>query len=252
MEDYLKWHKSQKPEGKKILPPACKDVFWLYLHHVKNDRAGKYSPKAAHLAMRYFADCFGFSDEAVTYRRVRKLVENCSKLEAPRNQAEMIPVATLDFLETAVSDHTLPLGVRIAAGKLRLCVQGSMRWDDLSRTPFGNVEWVRRRGCTAIVGLRSKDAQSKTGVRPWVASYLGVTEHSDDWMAILVLEVHGAAWKNHDHTGKSFSTDGKSAKTSVASFQQDVSFIRALLIDAVESGVEIGLSKEHGMGRKPR
>ena len=253
MEDYLKWHKKQQESagGDKVLLPSCKDVFWLYLHHVKTDRVGKYSPKAAHLALRYFADCFGFSDEAVTYRRVKKLVENCSKLEEPRNQAEMIPVATLDFLETAVSDHTLNLGVRIAAGKLRLCVQGSLRWDDLSRTPFGHVEWVRRKGSLAIVGLRSKDAQSKTGARPWVASYLGVTVHSDDWMAILVqllLEVHGAAWKSHDHTGKSFTSDGRNSKTAVASFQQDVTFVRALLVDAVEKGLDIGLTREQAAG----
>eukprot|EP00434_Breviolum_minutum_P029311 symbB.v1.2.025926.t1/scaffold2551.1/size76478/12 len=188
MEDYLKWHKKQQESagGDKVLLPSCKDVFWLYLHHVKTDRVGKYSPKAAHLALRYFADCFGFSDEAVTYRRVKKLVENCSKLEEPRNQAEMIP-----------------------------------------------------------------DAQSKTGARPWVASYLGVTEHSDDWMAILVqllLEVHGAAWKSHDHTGKSFTSDGRNSKTAVASFQQDVTFVRALLVDAVEKGLDIGLTREQAAG----
>jgi len=58
MEDYLKWHKKQQEsaDGGKVLLPSCKDVFWLYLHHVKTDRAGKYSPKAAHLALRYFAD----------------------------------------------------------------------------------------------------------------------------------------------------------------------------------------------------
>ena len=100
-----------------------------------------------------------------------------------------------------------------------------MRWDDLARTPMGNLEWVRRRGLEGIVGLRSLDAQSKTGVRPWVASYLGVTEHSDDWLAILVkllLEIHGSSWQLHDHTGKSFSPDGKSAKVGVASFSQNV------------------------------
>ena len=251
MEDYMRWYKEQKlaaPE--RSLPPCCKDVFWLYLHHVKTNRAGKYSPKAAHLALRYFADCFGFSDEAVTYRRVRRLVENCSKLEGPRNQADMIPVATLDFLEHAVGDPTLALGVRIAAGKLRLCVQSSLRWDDLSRTPIGKVEWVRRRGSKSIIGLRSKDAQSKTGVRPWVASYLGVTDHSDDWLAILVqmlLEIHGSAWQSHDHTGKS-TPDGRSAKTSVASFNQDVAFVRALLVQAVDEGLNLGLNRSQAAG----
>lgn len=248
MESYLGWYKAQLGESKEktLSPPSNRDVFWLFLHHLKSDRKGKYSPKVAYLAMKYFADCFGFSDEAITYRRAKKLVDLASKPEGPRNQAEMIPVATLDFLECAISDPTLTLGVRVAAGKLRLCCQASMRWDDLARTPMGNLEWVRRRGSGGIVGLRSLDAQSKTGVRPWVASYLGVTEHSDDWLAILVkllLEIHGSSWQLHDHTGKSFSPDGKSAKVGVASFSQDVGFVRALLLDALEKGVDVGLDK---------
>ena len=43
------------------------------------------------------------------------------------------------------------VGVTVAAGKLRLCCQTSMRWDDLARTPIGHLEWVRPK----IVGLRS-------------------------------------------------------------------------------------------------
>ena len=248
MESYLVWYKAQRGEsGERILhPPAHRDIFWLYLHHIKSERKGKYSPKTAYLALKYFADCFGFSDEAVTYRRAKKLVEMSSKPEGPRNQADMIPVATLDYLESAVGDPTLAKGVRVAAGKLRLCCQASMRWDDLARTPMGHLEWVRRRGSPKVVGIRSLDAQSKTGVRPWVASYLGVTEHSDDWLAILVqllLEIHGAAWQSHDHTGKSFSTDGKSAGVGVASFAQDVSFVRALMLDAIDRGLEVGLDR---------
>ena len=214
MEPYLVWYKAQREEAgeKSLHPPAHRDIFWLFLHHIKSERKGKYSPKTAYLALKYFADCFGFSDEAVTYRRTKKLVEMSSKPEGPRNQADMIPVATLDYLESAVGDPTLAKGVRVAAGKLRLCCQASMRWDDLARTPMGHLEWVRRRGSSKVVGIRSLHAQSKTGVRPWVASYLGVTEHSDDWLAILVqllLEIHGAAWQSHDHTGKVFPPMGK-------------------------------------------
>lgn len=96
------------------------------------------------------------------------------------------------------------------------------------------------------------DAQSKTGVRPWVASYLGVTEHSDDWLAILVkllLEIHGSSWQLHDHTGKSFSPDGKSAKVGVASFSQDVGFVRALLLDALERGLRQSASLKPEVAR---
>ena len=118
MESYLGWYKAQLGESKEKMlnPPSNRDVFWLFLHHLKSDRKGKYSPKVAYLAMKYFADCFGFSDEAITYRRAKKLVDLASKPEGPRNQAKMIPVATLDFLECALSDPTLTLGVEWQPG----------------------------------------------------------------------------------------------------------------------------------------
>ena len=144
-----------------------------------------------------------------------------------------------------MTNPMLGKGYRIAAGKLRLCIQASLRWDALQRTPFMNVEWVRRTGENRIIGLRSKFGDSKTGPRPWVASYLGVSEEGDDWLPVLVhllMESHGEGWRLHDHIGKSYNSEGDIAKTAVASFDQDVQFIRCMLSSALEEGVDLGMT----------
>ena len=108
-----------------------------------------------------------------------------------------------------------------------------------------NVEWVRRTGENCIIGLRSKFGDSKTGPRPWVASYLGVSEEGDDWLPVLVhllMESHGEGWRLHDHIGKSYNSEGDVAKTAVASFDQDVQFIRCMLSSALEDGVDLGMT----------
>lgn len=65
----------------------------------------------------------------------------------------MFPVAVLRYLEDATTQRSMALGKRLVAGKLRLCIQASLRWDDLARTPVQALEWVRQRGESAIRGL---------------------------------------------------------------------------------------------------
>ena len=86
-DSYLSWYKAHRDASAKqtLHPPAHRDIFSLCLHHVKGERKGKYSPKTAYFAMKYFADRFGFSDEPITYRRSKKLVDMSSKPEGPRN-----------------------------------------------------------------------------------------------------------------------------------------------------------------------
>ena len=56
------------------------------------------------------------------------------------------------------------------------------------------------------------------------------------------MESHGEGWKLHDHIGKSYSPEGDIAKTTVASFDQDVQFIRCMLSSAVEEGMDLGMT----------
>ena len=247
LENYVNWLKRESGDKSQTLDPIGKEVVWHYLHHLAKEEVGAHTPKSFLLALRFLGEALGFCLEAFSYQRNKKLIETHSRALKPKNKAPMIPIKTLEFLECCVEDHTLPVGYRVAAGKLRLCVQASLRWDDLSRTLVGNLEWVRRFGSADIVGLRSKEAMSKTGIRPWVASYLSVTKEGDDWLPVLVrliMASHGTEWKLHDHLGKSFSSDGKFALTGVATFAQDVSFVRFLLSSALEKGIDLELNEE--------
>ena len=80
-----------------------------------------------------------------------------------------------------------------------------------------------------------------------MSSYLGVTPEGDDWLPVLmnlVLECHGEAWKAHDHFGKSFSPAADVPKLTMASFEQDVYFVRQLLLEYTGEGSELDLTTE--------
>ena len=170
MEKYVSWVKSL-PEG-EVTAPFDKDVVWRYIHSLTQAGVGRFTPKSVQHAIQYFADAFGAECLVSGYRRIRRMVEAHTQRDVPRVGAPMIPVSVLAFLEDAVTSPKVARGFRVACGKLRLCVQASLRWDDLARTPIRCVEWARRRGEKTVVGLRTRQAGSKTGSRPWVASYL--------------------------------------------------------------------------------
>ena len=98
------------------------------------------------MRFQFLSEAFGFPTDAVRCKRTRKLVDVFAKATKAKNQAPMFTVETMDYLEQVVTEANLPKGYRLAAGKLRLCIQASLRWDDLARTHFANVEWIRRKG----------------------------------------------------------------------------------------------------------
>ena len=102
-------------------------------------------------------------------------------------------------LEEMVLDPFLALPVRVAAGKLRLCIQASIRHDDLVNTPLAACEWVRKPGDCKVIGLRSRAVRAKAGPRLWVASLRGASEAGDGWLVrlmSLVLAAHRASWRS--------------------------------------------------------
>lgn len=246
VENVVAWvKKKEQRTGEQVKDILDRESVWIYLHDLSVKGIGKYTPKGVVNAIRYFGEAFGVESSAVLCRRVRKLTDSYCKQTRPKNQAPMLTVKTLELLESTVVNPAIQKGIRIAAGKLRLCVQASFRWDDLSRTPLTNVEWVRRKGSERIAGLRSRFGASKTGPRPWVSSYLGVILEGDDWLPVLmVLECHGSAWKAHDHFGKRFSPAADVAKLTMASFEQDVYFVRQLLLEHTGEGSELDLTAE--------
>ena len=195
METFLGWvQKHEEENGGTLTNPVGKDLVWLYLYDLTKTSVGRMTPKSFLHALQFFSEALGYPTGAVRCRRTRKLVDVHSKPTKAKSQAPMFTVETMDYLEQVVTEPNLPKGYRVAAGKLRLCIQASLRWDDLAKTHFSNVEWIRRKGENKVVGLRSKFGESKTGPRPWVASYLGVTREGDDWLCCLVnllVEAHG-------------------------------------------------------------
>ena len=236
---YLEWIRGKEADAGCRYSFFDADVIWLYLRDLCSEGAGRFTPKSCVHALQYFADAFGTKFEASSYKRLRKVAEQHSRSERPPSKAPMFP------MEDATTERSMALGKRLVAGKLRLCIQASLRWDDLARTPVQALEWVRQKGESAIRGLRSRHAGSKTGTRPWVASYLGTCPENDDWLPTLVRllqEAHGEGWMGHDHLGKSFTKDAKYATGTVPQFAQDVSFLRELLVEAIEDGVALDLS----------
>ena len=165
VENLITWTKVKEgeagPKNKGILD---RDSVWTYLHDLSLRGVGRYTPKGVVNAIRFFGEAFGLESSSVLCRRVKKLTETYCKQTKPRNQAPMLTLKTLELLESAVTNPSIQSGIRIAAGKLRLCVQASLRWDDLARTPLANVEWVRRKGSERVIGLRSRFGT--LGLRP--------------------------------------------------------------------------------------
>lgn len=164
------------------------------------------------------------------------------------SRANCFPKATLAALELTVLDPFLPRPERVAAGKLRLCVQASMRYDDLLNTPLSCCEWVRRQGEERIVGLRARALRGKSGPRPWVA---GVEADHDEWLTALmdlILQCHGDTWLEDDHFGKLAAKDEVTFLRAPSGMETDVALVKkALARLRAEEGVEPrpggGLSK---------
>ena len=124
-----------------------------------------------------------------------------------------------------MKDDMLKKPLRVASGKLRLCVQASIRHDDLLNTPISALEWTRRKGGLGIVALRSRALRGKNKARLWIASIKGASEEGDWWLDCLLkllLESHGSSWKVDERSGRSASRDMESWTNMPATIGGDV------------------------------
>lgn len=177
-----------------------------FVEHLMQQQVGYLTPRSFLYSVDYFARAFGFSPSGGHWARAKRLAATfATSKKEPVSRAPGFCRATMCALERAVLDSSLPITERVACGKLRLCIQASVRYDDLLNTPLECCEWVRRPGEVNIIGLRSRALRGKSGPRAWIAALSGVHPDHDDWLPTLMkllLEAHGATWKWDDHTGK--------------------------------------------------
>ena len=210
--------------------------------------SGKKTPQSLLYAFDYFSKVFGFEFEKRPWERAKRLALRYAQADSDiPNRAPMFRRKTLFALEQICLDPCLPDPWRVAAGKLRLCVQASIRHDDLLNTPLKNCEWIRRSGEPGIVGLRSKAARGKTGPRLWVASIKGVCKSGDNWLnelMVLVLKSHGRNFESHDHFGRLPTHDNQAFVAAPASLPADVRCVKEALVSKIREGIDVGMSEK--------
>ena len=217
-----------------------------FIEELKREGAGYRTPQAFLYALDWFSVILGFNCEGIRYARAKRMADDYAKGAPPRNPAPYFEVPMLKYLEEVVLDHNRDLGVRLVAGKLRLCCQSAIRHSDLARTPMGKIEWCNFQGSDKVMGLRAKVDRTKSGPRPWICSFLGVSRQNDRWLTEFVrvlVESHGADWKNHEFCGPELDRSG-SFSLRQSSIEGDILIIKRLMMEDYESGYPVPLSEE--------
>lgn len=187
MMNLLMWgEKDERPPPEDAV--ACNRLGVLeYVESIMQEGCGCHTPHAVLLAWDFYGKAFGFSPHGGHFGRAKRLASKCtSQNVGGRVGAPLFSREFMDALECMTLDPFLNLGARVAAGKLRLCIQSSTRYDDLLNTPLRAWEWVRKRGELDIIAVRSKAVRGKNRPRLWIASTMGVTPSGDAWLKTLV------------------------------------------------------------------
>ena len=232
-----------------------------YIELLMQKGAGFNTPQTLLFAVDYFSKAFGFNPTGADWNRAKRLAMRYKKSKPGlANRAPLFGKETLRALEDIVLNDLFTTTFRIAAGKLRLCCQASIRYDDLMHTPIANLEWVRRKGGMTVVAVRARSTQGKNKARPWIASLMGTCPENDKWLCVLlemVLDIHGSTWKVDDHFGKDISRDHEGFTRKPPRLETDVAVVKeALKMYATDGGTpgmtnrEIDLLRWHG-GKPP-
>ena len=94
-----------------------------------------------------------------------------------------------------------------------------------------------------MIGMRACAPVTKSGVRPWVASYLAVSPENDAWMSTfieLVIKAHGDSWSSREFFCPGFADD-RTALGVPSTWSADVTIIKRMLSDDVAKGFSVPL-----------
>ena len=221
----------------------------LFIEHLTRNNAGKRTPQAFLYTLEFFSVNFGFSYDRDGLRRWRRIADDYSKKAPPRSAAPLLSVAFLGYLEDVVLSNGYSVVERVTAGKLRLCIQASLRHSDLVYTPLASIEWCRDRGSARSLGIRARAPVTKSGPRPWVASFLGIKPEGDKWLVTLMklmIESHGSSWRSHEFFGCAAS-GLNSFSDYPASLSADVDILKRMFVNDIEGSRRIPLTKEQAL-----
>ena len=239
---FLAWL-GDEAEGERVFSNECIGGF---IQELIKSASGLRTPQAFLYSLEFFSVIFGFQVEKSGFRRWRKMADDYSRTAPPSKPAPFLGVPFMEYLEGVVVAEERPLFERVTAGKMRLCIQASIRHSDLTRTPLRDVQWCRESGSEKCLGIRAKAPITKTGPRPWVACHLGTSPQHDSWLVALMnlmLQTHGSGWKTHEFFGCSpLGDEGFSDYPS--SLSSDVEIIRRMLLNDLEKGLAVPLTKE--------
>ena len=199
MERLLDFHESLGEDAEPN--PVSKQVVTAFIEKLVLEESGYRTPQAMMYALDFFGVVFGFQKGGAGWDRCVKMAGTYASKRPPRVGADFFKPEFLAYLEEVVIGGEKCAADRLVAGRLRLCCQASIRHSDLVRTRLTDVEWCRDKGRTTVRGLRARVRKTKTGPRPWVASFLGVSEKGDTWLPVLMgllLEHHGTSWRAHE------------------------------------------------------
>ena len=217
-----------------------------FMEYIIQRKAGARTPQGLLYAVDFFGKAFGFGVAGSHFDRAKRLSLRYAQMtKVERCGAPMFTRTTLVALERILLDQGAPIAHRVTAGKLRLCIQASIRHSDLNYTPISCCEWIRRRGEIDIVGIRAKALRGKTGARAWVASVLAADKSNDQWLQTLMkllLEAHGPGYTYHDHFGRLPNAEGNGFHNHPSSIEADVYVVKNALGVAARRGEEVGLT----------
>lgn len=210
-----------------------------FMEYIIQRKAGARTPQGLLYAVDFFGKAFGFGVAGSHFDRAKRLSLRYAQMtKVERCGAPMFTRTTLVALERILLDQGAPIAHRVTAGKLRLCIQASIRHSDLNYR-------IRRRGEIDIVGIRAKALRGKTGARAWVASVLAADKSNDQWLQTLMkllLEAHGPGYAFHDHFGRLPNAEGNGFHNHPSSIEADVYVVKNALGVAARRGEEVGLT----------
>ena len=139
--DWIKEDDRPRPKDDSVFNRLC---LLEYVEWKIQEGCGAHTPKSILLAFDFFSKAFGYEAHGGHFGRAKRLSERAANNPVKgRVGAPLFSREFLIALEDLVLDPFLPHAQRVAAGKLRLCIQSSTRYDNIANTPLTEIVTLR-------------------------------------------------------------------------------------------------------------